>query len=1463
MSTFLPTSSACHLLQLPHTEKDDRLNLNVRTGSASTLYNSFVFTFGGLTIGLELKDDVSIENICKTFKQQSENNKHKGLNHYMSGELFSLDLIGKKWMRIKLSSHALRPKPRMFHELARGRGCIYLFGGLAIPDDSTGPNATDLEPMNDLWEFNLKERKWILLDDGVTNTSAPSSRYCVKMTLIEKLPHSKNKDHPGLIIAGGLNGDSKPVYTNLIFDLTDKKYVTMGEPLLFCTKANNENKKQKSELENFGGVDENGNVNVNYLSSIIVDFMEDVQAQRHNRDTTHRQPLDSNQSPKPDGQQIPDLSQDKVTKEEESIIIYSPVVQPEGSHLVNPLLSFKIGAKFGKGKMINLQKHKSTEESLAYQVQRHTIPLNLRYPTGGLFGHNIVITGFLPDDLDISIFIFNKPTGIWSRLNVFCHHDYGSHRFWGGFVWLSHHKVILLGNHVTSRTTSSVRYFSSLITVSLPVTNILASFELDKEKKHPQDRDVRGGLDVTDEVFSTSSSFTEDETSSSILHSSDVDHEEAHLPIKGMRKYSTISRKSEGKGPQNAISFSDYTHYAAPKAKFTKVRSVFPASAITLGRNAFDRYGDMISDFELISATGDRIPVCLAILLDRWGKYFVRLLSKAYVKAIDHFESGQVSINSMHGVRSSKSSGGSSFSSRGDKKSSSLSEDTDSLRGENDNKPNFLPMKFSKSLQKETLQFRLPFQDTESTSSLNSRESSVAPGTSVDPHNVSFNRKNSYTLLLSEPSILTSSLQEIPPQLPLPNEPIPSVPATPLSYRSSSRKNSTDAQSPRASLIHTLTALRSIPSNLGRSPKASPFTSPRGSVSHGPDSFVSMDSIPRLNNPKQVESTKSTESSPEAAEPVKKPAAKLNAYSFTQSMAAGDDGAALPTKALPDAPDAPQSTHALLNFQDIDPSSFRMEPSLIPRKLYVPCETESLKAYTEYLYTGQVGNKWPLHPCALDCLLMARFYEIPHLYDLLCEVLFGIVGRKEAHLVREGRKLKEKYAQLLRQRDNNALPQFYFPLDVYEGLMNTVDDGYLDIALLRKSTRVNKNSVSTISTKTARSSTTSSYNPKRSSVGRKGDDIKPESIKPDGTAPDGTNLEGPKPDETKPASDGNFSDDESSGNEEPMDLLSKLRDFREKKPSFGPRSKSVFDRLAYDAVTRFMDGEDEDEDDKEASVYATIEQLVSASSPAPSNNVIKLIYETSSLCADVKLMLRSLNVISMAQTLQLTELEYERLVRNLHHMDSSSPDSHSSHFGTPGTTPRLSVASTIVMSNPSTPIDPPRSMLQALAPTLNSNSRASTPGLAEVGRSASQPDISRSPTAFKLTPYKKPEPPLESNKEVDRRITQMIKLDERMKQKVAKEERARRHQLEKVKKRRDDVLDVASVRTHANDDLELLFSVSTAKLGLLKKIGSRIIHPLAAEPTRLSRTELTTSVVSGSSRGSDKKGFFGLRKKRQ
>ena len=73
-------------------------------------------------------------------------------------------------------------------------------------------------------------------------------------------------------------------------------------------------------------------------------------------------------------------------------------------------------------------------------------------------------------------------------------------------------------------------------------------------------------------------------------------------------------------------------------------------------------------------------------------------------------------------------------------------------------------------------------------------------------------------------------------------------------------------------------------------------------------------------------------------------------------------------------------SNPLLDFENAESGKFRMELSLIPRKLYMPFATSSIKAFCEYLYTGQVGNKWLLSPVTLDNLAISKFLDVPLFY---------------------------------------------------------------------------------------------------------------------------------------------------------------------------------------------------------------------------------------------------------------------------------------------------------------------------------------------------------------------------------------------------------------------------------------------------------------------------------------------------
>lgn len=1185
-------------------------------------------------MGLELDHQLTIDNIQHVFSQKVTSNKLRRLLRYLSGELFSLDLISRCWHRVDIAVGSPKPRPRMFHEISTGKDCLYVFGGLIVPEE---PGDATLVPCNDLWKFDLQTKSWILLHDGKgweNDGSIPSPRFLHKLTIVKSLVYTQRKDHSGLIIAGGRDAKSESLYSNYTFDLVDKNYVGAGAPLVFSTLPNSHKpqRQNSSKAASYFKCSPIGkSLNINYHDSVIVSFVDE--------DGRRRRSLDLSVPPPPgDGNDV-----------NESIIIYAPTNEGTNDPSCNPLLSYRLGKKLGLPMPLPLHKKGAQDLStLPSQFLTRTIPHNLRYPTGGIFGQNIVIVGFLPNEFDVSIFIYNKPTGKWSRLNIFCSHDYGLHRFWGGFVWSSHHKVILLGNYVTSRTTSSMRYFLSMITVSLPVMNILTSLELagghlpctKPGHHHHREGFTSENSEATSHAGASlnAAECQESETLTSceeisLLSPLDLSEEDdAPMPSRKfltISGYSAVSARSEGRKTHTKATFSEYVHYAAPKVKFTNVRSVFPPAAITLGRNAFDRYGDMISDFELILSNGDRIPVCMVILMERWGKYFVDLLSRAYVKAIDQFERDQIQSFSFQTLRLSKSSDVSEdfIGSRGSISDSSRDDSSAERVKEKFHLQMKVAVNGNNSLQKDAPQFRLPFQDKSPLTE------SLRDNASVDPHNSSPERRSSVGLNISGLLILYLHLRHIPAQLPLPTEPIPDVPASPSSYRSSSRNNSLDPLSPRASLMHTLSVLRNIP----KLPKGSPFTSPRGSLSmHGEQTtrhkqwFKSRDDNKDTNQNTGIITPPSRKSSDSGISSlVMPPLPRLASGDLDKRSETPKLGSHSRDDLYGHSGDEQKQGKPLLDFDTVDPTSFKLEPSLIPRKLYIPFGTTSIKAFAEFFYTGQVGNKWTLRPCALDCMLMARYFKVPLLYDLICEVLFGIIGRKEALVIKEGHKYKKKFMALFSKIETPLSLNFKFPLDEFEGFLDTIDDGFLDLALLRKLSNVHKLLHSSVASKRNSPSIGRSFDGSMSSPEKR-------------TSRDGLHSPRSPPD----VNSANLSSDntsEDASEDEPAVALHYL-DPEERNAIFGQRSKSIFDRSALDSARRTQSFEadlEELKDSKEKALTCTLESLVSPDAPEPSNYVIDLIYETASMCTDVKLMLRAMNARQMGLALSQTKRDYE------------------------------------------------------------------------------------------------------------------------------------------------------------------------------------------------------------------------------
>lgn len=138
------------------------------------------------------------------------------------------------------------------------------------------------------------------------------------------------------------------------------------------------------------------------------------------------------------------------------------------------------------------------------------------------------------------------------------------------------------------------------------------------------------------------------------------------------------------------------------------------------------------------------------------------------------------------------------------------------------------------------------------------------------------------------------------------------------------------------------------------------------------------------------------------------------------------------------------------------------EPLLTPRTLYMPWPTATVRAFAEFFFTGQVNGKWMLAPVVLNLLLMSKIYEIPLLYNLITEVLYSIVGRKEDSLYIICASLTDAFHRKVANYcgSDQALVQSYLEgNDLYSELMSlknsleNIDNGFFDIDLIKKVSR--------------------------------------------------------------------------------------------------------------------------------------------------------------------------------------------------------------------------------------------------------------------------------------------------------------------------------------------------------------------------------------------------------------------------
>lgn len=304
----------------------------------------------------------------------------------------------------------------------------------------------------------------------------------------------------------------------------------------------------------------------------------------------------------------------------------------------------------------------------------------------------------------------------------------------------------------------------------------------------------------------------------------------------------------------------------------------------------------------------------------------------------------------------------------------------------------------------ESPQFRLPFQEKLSGSS---PATPLSSGTLFD--HTSQSRKQS---VVSQGSIITSSTSElpespdfdnIPPMQPHPVEPLPPL----------------DTKAPLKS-FSSRTYLRD---------------SPRGSVSGASIGSSGMYQSPSI----KLKDLKNSVT-----------ALKKRGTSRSSSVQNQDED----VKSQLDS-------DAAINSED---SKEILEPLLIPRSLYLPFSTATVQALTEFLFTGQLGDKWLLAPTTTDVFLLSKFYELPLLYDLISEVLYSMIGKKETALMQQYIDLVNDFNKRLDtvyRHDQARItaytldnPHVKSTFEEIETYLNTVDDGYFNLNLLRKASKV-------------------------------------------------------------------------------------------------------------------------------------------------------------------------------------------------------------------------------------------------------------------------------------------------------------------------------------------------------------------------------------------------------------------------
>ncbi|VEU19529.1 DEKNAAC100031 [Brettanomyces naardenensis] len=1096
------SASRCYPVELPNLESPDaRLRLDCRTGASIEIFQSRLFTFGGITVVLDLPPEFTTKDIEAQIRlalQKDENNESYGhpghYNRYLSGEVFALSLIDHKWEHLSPKGNGgVCPEARMFHAMLVYDNYLYIGGGLRFG----GSEGTKPEVLNDLWRFDLLDCKWkCLFENGNSGMEPRYNHQFAMMTSLQSVGFGLGADY-GFVTVGGLD-DQNRLYTGVsLCDLSKNTWFYRGETTLLEVGKSGE-ELLKSNLSDW-----------QFVENSHSDSQEEG-ARRGYRASKNAVLLQN------------------VSGFDQEMVCYDPSPLP---NQWEPLVEFR-GS--GCGIRQEIGKAGSNSSKDFNSPQSKNIPLRLAYPNMATFGENIIIAGFLPGEHHMSAFIRNLRSHKWMRLQIKCFHSPLSHRLCKGFVWDSHHVMIFIGEQSREKHTNappSAQFFNHYLFVPLSFSS---TFGIESETiVEPIPEEKQEGTKV-DKLATSSTGVPAVASAASSSSLSFVPP--ASLPS------STTERN-----------FVAYSNQIAPQLQVSSIKSIFPTVAVALSKNAFER-ADSFSDFEFVAADGTAVPVPITLCRRRWGKKFDSLLCEAYAWSytdgqnptalgVLHRETLRAGSSGSGGGQQrgttdvrlsataspyrmgSQSSAGSPGSSRDEFSLRSRSSDTTPLfrypfqskdRFGSTNSPPKQPQQYSSLGMSRRSSLNLTSLPTSVNRRGSSPRRSIASigGESIPTPSGSrrssmmaatggfgslglsgsgpVGRRNSAEMIYSRNNSL-SRRRSLGAPFSL------GSPDLGLSPRRNSHRGSMLSRESTESLEGSDSG-GSEPTFEGTAKRVLPTDSVHGTLpsSVRTQSNAASDSSSRIPHPIRVSPSDlppqppmptvdfrgdplelpvpslTRESAASQPATLRESFASLASASTLASSTSAATGVSIasistadpldPSALPPPAPPTPhQRTPGLASYISLEgaiafpePEEAAVDLGRIPRALRLPYARPSVRALAEYLYTGQVGSSWKIFPTATDLLLLAKRYDVPMLYNLVLESLFVVLARKEVQLLKDANRLKQDIGTFgLQERFGTAFGAGS-AIDRFSACLSKLDDGLMDRVLFKQASRVTR-----------------------------------------------------------------------------------------------------------------------------------------------------------------------------------------------------------------------------------------------------------------------------------------------------------------------------------------------------------------------------------------------------------------------